>query len=286
MYERHFAFSERPFSLNPDPAFLYRSPKHEMALTMLEYGLMSEAPIIVISGEIGAGKTTVIHQTLREIDSVATVGLVSNTHKGFGELIHWVCMAFGILCQGRSKVELYHEFISFMIDEFAKGRKTVLIVDEAQNMNIETLEELRVMSNINSEKNLLLQLILVGQPELRSTLRQKQLEQFAQRISVDYHLDALDQKETREYITHRLVQAKGRRNIFTRDAVFKIYELSGGIPRLINSLCDQLLVYAFAEGRQRVTGKLVSELIAEKNIHGLLGAGRIKYEPVSNKSQT
>jgi general secretion pathway protein A len=285
MYEKHFGFRERPFALSPDPAFLYRSRKHGMALTMLEYGLINEAPIIVVTGEIGAGKTTLIRHLLNQFDDRTAVGLISNTHKAFGELIQWVSMAFGLPHEGREKVALYQAFVDYLIAQFAKGRRTVLIVDEAQNMDADTLEELRVISNINADKHLVLQLILVGQPELRETLRQKRLEQFAQRIAVDYHLGALEFKETREYIQHRLELAGGNKNVFQPDAILEIFKHAEGVPRLINSLCDTALVYAFAEGRQRVSGKLVAEMIEEKKSRNLFGAGKLRYEMEAEAEQ-
>jgi len=249
-----------------------------MALTMLEYGVTNDAPIIVISGEIGSGKTTLIRHLLSTLQNTATVGLISNTHKAFGELIQWVAMAFGLPFENKEKVAIYSSFVDFLIRDYARGKRAILIVDEAQNMDVATLEELRVISNINADKNLVLQLVLVGQPELRDTLRKPNLEQFAQRISVDYHLDPLDRFETREYIEHRLVTAGGRKDIFSRDAVELVFELSTGVPRIINSLCDTALVYAFADGKQKITTKLIQELVAEKRARGLFGAGKINYE--------
>jgi general secretion pathway protein A len=278
MYEKYFGFREKPFSLSPDPSFLYLGRKHGMALTMLEYGVTNDSPIIVISGEIGSGKTTLIRHLLNTLQETATVGLISNTHKAFGELIQWVAMAFGLPFENKEKVALYSSFVDFLIREYARGKRTVLIVDEAQNMDAATLEELRVISNINADKDLVLQLVLVGQPELRATLRRPNLEQFAQRISVDYHLEALDRQETHEYIEHRLTVAGGRKGIITRGARDLIYELSTGVPRIINSLCDTALVYAFAEGKQQVATKLVQDLVAEKEANGLFGAGKIKYD--------
>lgn len=283
MYEQHFGFQESPFSLTPDPAFLYRGRKHGMALTMLEYGLLREAPIILVTGEIGAGKTTLIRHLLNQFDSTATIGLISSTHRAFGDLIQWVALAFGIESEGRDKVAIYRSFMDFLIGEYAKGRRTVLIVDEAQNMDAETLEELRVLSNINADKNVVLQIILSGQPELRSTLRNEKLEQFAQRITVDYHLGALDLKETREYIQHRLAVAGGAKSLFSPDAVIAVYQYSAGVPRLINSICDTALVYCFAEGRVKVSGKIIHELIAEKRSRGLFGAGKIQYDVDESK---
>lgn len=278
MYEKHFGFREKPFSLTPDPAFLYLGRKHSMALTMLEYGVTNDAPIIVISGEIGSGKTIVIRHLLNTLQEDTTVGLISNTHKAFGELLQWVAMAFGLPFENKEKVALYSNFVDFLIREYSSGKRTVLIVDEAQNMDAAMLEELRVISNINADKHLVLQLVLVGQPELRDTLRQPNLEQFAQRVSVDYHLDPLDRLETREYIEHRLVTAGGAKHVISRAAMDLIFELSTGVPRIINSLCDTALVYAFADGKQKVTPKLVRDIVAEKKAKGLFVAGKIYYE--------
>lgn len=281
MYERHFGLNERPFALTPDPGFMYRGRKHGMALTMLEYGLMSNAPIVVITGEIGAGKTTLIRQLLNQLDDSVTVGLISNTHASFGELIQWICLAYGIDCSGASKVDSYRKVVDFLIAEYAKGKKTILIVDEAQNMDVATLEELRVISNINADKDVILQLVLSGQPELRQKLRMPELEQFAQRIATDFHLEALDLRETREYIHHRIAVAGGSKTLFMPDAIIAVFQYSAGVPRLINSICDTALVYAFAEGKSKVNGKIVHEMIAEKRSRGLFGAGKYDYaDPV------
>jgi type II secretory pathway predicted ATPase ExeA len=196
MYEAFYGFREKPFSLLPDAGFLYFSPKHRMALTLLEYGLMNQAGFTVISGDIGTGKTTLIRQLLSTIDPQLTVGLISNTHRTFGDLMQWIALAFALPHQGKDKVQLYHDFMAFIIDEYAQGRRTVLIVDEAQNMSAETLEELRMLSNVNADKDQVLQVILVGQRELRDTLRRPDLVQFAQRIGVDYHLEPLTEEET------------------------------------------------------------------------------------------
>ncbi len=276
MYEHHFGFTERPFQLNPDPAFLYQSKKHSLAIAMLEYGLASGSPIIVTTGEIGAGKTTLIRYLLGRMEDSITVGLISNTHQSFGELIEWVAFAFGLETAGKDKVALYRNFGDFVIAEYARGHRTLLIIDEAQNLDPGTLEELRLLTNINAEKDVLFQIVLVGQPELRETLRLKRLEQFAQRIAVDFHLEALNLRETREYIQHRTMVAGGAKNLFLPDAIIAVFQHSQGVPRLINALCDMALVYAFSEGRSKVSGKLVHELIAERHEKGLFGAGAVK----------
>ena len=210
MYEASFGFREKPFSLLPDPAFLYLGRMHSAAYSMLEYGIMNHAGFTVVTGEIGCGKTTLIRHLLNHLEQDVTVGLISNTHKSFGELMQWVMLAFGLDHKGTNKVQMYGAFTDFVIDEYAKNRRTVLIIDEAQNLKAKTLEELRMLSNINADKHQVLQLILVGQPELRKILRKPELVQFAQRVSVDYHLGALTFEETLEYIKHRLRMAGGK----------------------------------------------------------------------------
>jgi type II secretory pathway predicted ATPase ExeA len=243
MYESFYKLKEKPFTLLPDPGFLYLSDKHRMALTLLEYGLTNHAGFTVISGEIGAGKTTLIRHLLNNVDQEFTVGLISNTHRSFGELLQWVLLAFNLEHKDMSKVEMHQRFVEFIIDEYAHNRRTVLIVDEAQNMDAETLEELRMLSNINADKDQALQVVLSGQRELRETLRSPELVQFAQRIAVDYHLDALSESETAGYIRHRLEVAGGDPDIFTARACAAIHRYSNGVPRLINLLCDTALVY-------------------------------------------
>ena len=198
MYKAFYGFKEKPFSLLPDPGFLYLSKNHRMALAMLEYGFLNQAGFTVITGEIGSGKTTLIRHLLGEIarDQIVTVGLVSNTHRSFGELLQWVLLAFKLEYRGKEKVELYQTLADFLSREFDQGRRTVLIIDEAQNLSVQSLEQLRMLSNINADKDQILQLILIGQPGLRETLRLPELEQFAQRIAVDFHLQPLDLQET------------------------------------------------------------------------------------------
>lgn len=269
MYESFYGFKEKPFSLLPDPAFLFPSKKHRMALTMLEYGLLNQAPITVVTGEVGSGKTTLIRQLLSQLESDVTVGLITNTHKSFGELLQWVLMAFGLPYKGKEKVELYDDFVAFLLGEYATGKRTVLIIDEAQNMVPETLEELRMLSNINADKDQVLQLILVGQPELRATLNRPDLKQFMQRIASGYHLDALTEPETRSYIAHRIEVAGGASSIFDDEACRLVWYHSRGIPRVINSICDTSLVYGFAEQRASIDARLVGDVIADRRSTGL-----------------
>lgn len=269
MYTAYFGLTEKPFALTPDPAFLYPSRRHQTGLVMLKYGLLNQAAISVITGDIGSGKTTLIRKLLDEMDRELTVGLISNTHRSFGELLQWVLVAFGLECDSRDKATLYRCFIDFVIEEYAKGQRTVLIVDEAQNLDPETLEELRMLSNINADKDLVLQLILVGQPELRETLRRPNLVQFVQRISVDYHLDPLNREETHAYIAHRIHVAGGPEGLFTPQSCDEIYDFSGGVPRLINQLSDTALVYVYADSLTEVTPDIVTAVAKDKQRGGL-----------------
>lgn len=270
MYEAFFGFKEKPFSLLPDPSFLYLGKRHSMALTMLQYGLMNQAGFTVIAGEVGCGKTTLIRHLLNHVDQDISVGLISNTQREIGELLQWVLFAFNLDYRNKAKVELYETFVNFIIDEYAKNRRTVLIIDEAQNMSSQTLEELRMLSNINADKHQVLQLILVGQPELRDMLRRPELVQFAQRIAVDYYLNHLDGEETREYIYHRIKVAGGNDSLLSRDACDLVYKASSGVPRLINTVCDTAFVYALAEQKKTIDVELMKEVVREKFENTLL----------------
>ena len=264
MYESFYGLKQKPFSMLPDPEFLYLGKKHQMALTSLEYGLMNHLGFCVISGEIGAGKTTVLRKLLENIEPHYTIGMITNTHQSFGVLLDWVLAAFGIHQPGMNTVEKHQHLVDFLLEQYAKGKTTLLIVDEAQNMPATTLEELRMLSNINSEKDQLLQIILAGQPSLKETLSKPELMQFAQRIGVDYHLDKLNSVETCHYIQHRLVTAGAENDIFTPDACRLIHEYSGGVPRLINLLCDTALVYGFADQSKIIDVDLVEEMVKER----------------------
>lgn len=275
MYEQFYGLSEKPFSMTPDPAFLYLGERHSVALTMLQYGLMNRAGITVLSGEIGAGKTTLVRRLLDEIDDEVVVGLISNTHEAFGNLMQWICVAFDLPITTDSKAELYDQFSDYLIDCYAQGKRTVVIVDEAQNLSIQTLEELRLLTNINSDKDQLVQLIVTGQPELREKLRQPGLEQFIQRIGVDFHLKSMDENDADGYIRHRLITAGGDSDLIEPPARGLIFSMCDGVPRRMNAMCDTALVYGFAEGAQSIGIDLVHAMVLERAEAGLFGAGLI-----------
>jgi type II secretory pathway predicted ATPase ExeA len=264
LYTDFFGFTERPFTLLPDPDFLFWSRAHRRAFSVLEYGVMTCAPITVVTGEVGAGKTTLIQKLLRLLDDDVTVGLISNAQGNRGELLQWVLNALGIQADlSGSYVAMFQRLQDFVIGEYAEGRRVVLIIDEAQNLSVEGLEELRMLTNINSNKDELLQLILVGQPELRHLILQPKLRQFAQRVTATYHIPAMDLATVQGYVQHRLQHAGGTGTEFSPDAIDVIYEQTGGVPRLVNKLCDFCLVYAATEEKKTIGRELVNEVIRD-----------------------
>ncbi len=262
LYTAHFGLQERPFSLVPDPDFLFWSPAHARAFAMLEYGIVTRAPITLITGEVGAGKTTLLHFLLRSVGADVRIGLVANAHGDRGELLRWVLLALAQNTPaGATYVDLFGQFQSYLIAEYAAGRRVILIFDEAQNLSRESLEELRMFTNINTGKDELLQLVLVGQPELRDIVRRPDLTQFAQRVAASFHLSAMDLRTVREYISHRLKVAGASYEIFTPSAVVAVYNATGGVPRLVNQLCDFAMVYASTKDQVRVQRLTVQQVL-------------------------
>lgn len=264
LYNAFFGFSERPFTLLPDPDFLFWSRAHRRAFSVLEYGVITRAPITVVTGEVGAGKTTLIQKLLQSLDNDITLGLISNAQGGRGELLQWVLNALSIDTEfNAAYVTMFQKLQDFLIDEYSAGRRVVLLIDEAQNLSVEGLEELRMLTNINSNKDELLQLILVGQPELRQLIMRPELRQFAQRVTATYHITALDRAGVAGYIQHRLAHVGGTGAEFTADAIDIVHEHSRGIPRLVNKLCDFAMVYAATEERTVVDSAIIEEVLED-----------------------
>lgn len=271
MYEKFFGLSEKPFSIQPDPSFLYWGRTHRLAYAMLEYGVLNHAGISVITGEVGCGKTTLIHRLLDQLSDTHTVALLSNIQEGRGDLLSWVLMGFGESFAGKSHVELFAQLQNYFISEYANGRRVVLVIDEAQNLSIDMLEELRMLSNINAGKDQLLQLILVGQPQLKGLLNKPELLQLAQRIGADFHLTPLNREEVHAYIETRLSIAGCRRRIFTERAMDFIAEQSKGVPRVINIIADTALVYAFSAEELVVGVETIRNVVRDKTEFGVFG---------------
>ncbi len=270
MYEAFYGLNEKPFSIQPDPDFLYLGRRHAYAFSMLQFGIKNGAGFSVLSGEIGCGKTTLIRHLLNDLSPSHTVGLVYNTHRDIVDLLEWIMLAFGLPYEGKSKVGLYDDFQRFLIKQHGLGKRVLLIVDEAHNLNPDALESLRMLSNINADKHQLLQVILVGQPQLKSMLMQPELQQFAQRVAVDFHIKPLDASEVTSYILHRLAVAGREAPLFTAAACDKIAEVSRGVPRSINILCDTALVYGFSAESERIGLTLVEEVLQDKAEFGAL----------------
>lgn len=262
IYNTFFGLAERPFSLVPDPDFLFWSGPHQRAFSMLEYGILTRAPITLITGEVGAGKTTLLHHLLKSVGDDVRIGLIANAHGDRGELLRWVLLSLSQPAAPEDTyVDLFGRFQQFLIAEYAAGRRVILIFDEAQNLSRESLEELRMFTNINSGKDELLQLVLVGQPELRDMVRRPDLTQFAQRVSAAFHLSPMDAPMVRAYIRHRLHVAGALTDIFSVTAADLIHEATGGVPRLVNQLCDLSLVYAYTKNANRVTRLTVQQVL-------------------------
>ena len=272
MYEAHFGLEVKPFSLSPDPRFLYFGKRHSQAYAMLEYGILEQVGFAVVTGEVGTGKTTLLRKVLDELDDSKNVALVSHTHRNLESVIPTVLDAFGV---GADELPTdpaiqYRFFVDFLVMQYAKGRQSILIIDEAQNLSLDALEQLRLLSNVNADGHLLLQTLLVGQPELREKLQRPELRQFAQRISVDFYLSHLDEDESVEYIDHRIRVAGGRPGIIGSDAKTMLARAAGGLPRMINNLCDMALVYTYGEGKMRVSQETVAEVLKDKRHSGIL----------------
>lgn len=270
LYEAFFGLRSQPFRTAPDPGFLYLSEGHDLALSTLRYGLLTRAPVTVITGDVGVGKTTLIRKILSEMPGEQQVGLISNMQEGRGELLHWVLMALEAPFDPQAcHVALFKQFQELLVETYAAGRRVVLIFDEAQNLGMAALEELRMLSNINSEKDELLQIILIGQPQLRDLLNRPELRQFAQRINADFDLGPLRAKETEEYVRKRLHMAGAEREVFTAEALALIHMSTGGVPRLINVLCDMAMVYGYSDGSRVVDEAVLHDFLANARRRGI-----------------
>ena len=279
-YMEFFGFRERPFTLVPDPDFLFWSAQHRRAYSVLEFGILSRAPITLVTGGVGCGKTTLLRELLRQFGSKVTVGLISNAQGGRGELIQWVLNSLGVSFNPAvGYVQLFQKLQDFLIDEYASGRRVVLIFDEAQNLSPESLEELRMLTNINSGKDEVIQLVLVGQPELREMVLDPSLRQLAQRIAASFHLLPLDEKAVVDLVDYRLRAAGGTGSEITTAASRMVYRVTHGVPRLVNQLCDMALLYAWSTDHHHVDEHVIQSVLDD----GVFFAAQIAAEEEKRK---
>ena len=254
MYQHYFGLAEAPFSIAPDPRYLYLSQRHQEALAHLLYGVNGDGGFVLLTGEVGAGKTTVCRCLLQQIPANCDVAYIFNPKLTVEELLSTICVEFGIACpSGNASIKVFVDCINaYLLDAHARDRHTVLIIDEAQNLSADVLEQMRLLTNLETNQRKLLQIILLGQPELAQMLERPELRQTSQRIVARYHLGPLTKPEVAAYVRHRLEIAGARRQLFPAALMGRIYRLSGGVPRLINVLCDRALLGTYVQGKERV----------------------------------
>jgi len=279
MYESYFHLREKPFDILPNPTYLYLSKTHKQALTYVKYGLKERLGFVLLTGEVGSGKTTIIRELIRTMSPEMTLARVFNTRVKSEELVAMINEDFGIDTAGKGKVIMLKDLYTHLIKEHEQGRRPVLIIDEAQNLSSAALEEVRMLSNLETDTAKLLQIIIVGQPELGKVLARPEMRQLRQRISLMCHIKPLSRQETEEYILHRLAIAGNRQAVsFQAGAFDAIFDATAGIPRQINTLCNFLLLTAFTEERSDATKELVKDVAVE------LGMGE-QERPVEHDDQ-
>jgi general secretion pathway protein A len=267
MYESFYGLKEKPFNLTPDPDYLYMSPGHENAYSHLEYAIQESKGFVVVTGEVGSGKTTLINYLLRKIPQTIHVGVINNTFVQPQELLRMICHEFDLQYEDSEKTALITRFYNYLLEHYSKRERVILIIDEAQNLPEKTLEEIRMLSNLESEKHHLIQMILVGQPQLKEKLQRKRLEQFVQRVTVYCHLNALDANQVEDYIRHRLTVAGAENlDLFDPEAIKAIYKHSHGIPRLINTICDSAFVYGYADDVKVIGSDLIEAVTQARSL--------------------
>lgn len=264
MYEAFFNLKQKPFDLLPDPDFLFMSSSHKKVLSYLDYGIRERVGFILLTGEVGSGKTTIIRNLIKKNLADVVLSKIFNTRVDSEQLIAMINDDFGLPVLNKDKITLLRDLNTFLIDQFVKGNQPVLIIDEAQNLNHDLLEEIRMLSNLETDNAKLLQIILVGQPELRKTLASATLVQLRQRISINCHIQPLSRLEIELYILHRLEKAGDREAAsFSQETIDMIFTYSRGIPRLINIICDFILLAAFAEETRVIDAALVQDIIGD-----------------------
>jgi len=285
MYENFYGFLEKPFHIAPNPKYLYFSSKHQNALTYMEYGIREGAGFVLLTGEIGTGKTTLIRYILNQIETDMDVAVIFNTNVTSNQFLELVLREFELEVIANDKPKNLEILYQYLIQKYARKEKVLLIIDEAQNLSDDVLEEVRMLTNLQTDDNLLLQIMLVGQPELKAKLKRPSLAQLNQRIGVNYHLMPLTHEETGVYIASRLEKAGGSPDIFTADAVDEIFNATNGIPRLVNLLCDHALVYGYADELKIIDQSVIAQVIKDKGDIGIVSGEAKNVEDEAHQAK-
>ena len=264
MYNQYFGLSDSPFSIAPNPIFLYMSERHREALAHLLYGVQSQGGFILLTGEVGTGKTTVCRCLLEQLPEDVDVAFIINPKLSVDELLETICDEFHLVYEKNASRKLLVDAINdFLLESHRQNRRTVLIIDEAQNLAVDVLEQLRLLTNLETNERKLLQIILLGQPELQQLLAKQELRQLSQRVTARFHLQALSRAEVAEYVYHRLEVAGCKSELFPQAVINRIYRISEGIPRVINLICDRALLGAYSENKSQVSLSILTKSAEE-----------------------
>ena len=287
MYNKFYHFHETPFTITPNSKFFFESSKHAEALNTLVYAILERKGFVVITGEIGSGKTTVCRTLLNKLDTDTQTALITNTHLTSKDLLMTILDDFEVDYVPGSKAKLLGQLNSYLIDQLRANNNVVLIVDEAQNLTPTVLEEIRMLSNLETESEKLIQIILLGQPELKKKLGMRRLEQLRQRIAVYYHLYPLTEQETRDYVIHRInVASKSNKHLFTDLALRLVYEYSQGVPRLINQICDSALLTGYTYNADIIDEQILREVIEESPINQIIPSKEERFSEKERDAQS
>ncbi len=264
MYQGFYGFKEIPFNLTPNARFFYESDKHTEALSILKYAVVQRKGFVVMTGDIGSGKTTVCRALLNQLDSSVESALITNTHISGKDLLTTILEDLDVQYQAGSKARLLAQLNHYLIDQLRQDKNVVLIIDEAQNLTPSVLEEIRMLSNLETEHEKLIQIIILGQPELRKKLALPRLEQLRQRIAIYYHLVPLTREETIDYVRHRLhLASESDTAYFTDEALEMVSQFSRGVPRLVNQICDSALLTGYVKDRRLIDTEIMQEVISD-----------------------
>ena len=284
MYQKHFGLTRLPFNVTPDPSFLYLSRGHREALAQLVYGIQARKGFVVLTGEVGTGKTTLIHALLQELNGNTQTALIFNTILNQSDLLRTLCEDYGLLTADDARRDI-HDYLTmlnrFFLESYRKGDNCAVIIDEAQNLSAEVLESVRLLSNFETSRDKLLQILMVGQPELGTRLNSPDLRQLKQRVALRHHLRPLSLAECSEYVARRLEIAGGTPEVFTPRALEMVFRYAGGTPRLVNILCDNGLVTAYALDKKRVEDTMIREVAEDLNLAMLEGPSHLTAMPSS-----